>query len=193
MARLINDLLNYSRLSGDGLYKETDINEILEELISDLELLITEKNASIQIDKFPRMEVIPGQISQLFQNILSNSIKFSKKEVPPRIQIIVERTNRQEIEGHASDTGDYCRISVIDNGIGFNEMYKEKIFTMFQRLHSKEAFEGTGIGLAIVKKIIEKHHGIVSVRSREGEGTNFTFVLPLHQNKIGTPREMSVL
>ena len=152
MSRLINDLLNYSRLSGEGLYKTTDINVILNELMADLEILIAEKNATIHIDTFPAMDVIPGQIRQLFQNILSNALKFSKKDVAPLININVSRIAEHELEGTEAENGNYCRIAISDNGIGFNEIYKEKIFTMFQRLHSKEAFEGTGIGLAIVKK-----------------------------------------
>lgn len=193
MSRLINDLLNYSRLSGEGLFKRTDINNILDELMSDLEILIAEKNASIFIDKFPEMEVIPGQIRQLFQNMLSNAIKFSKPDIPPEINIAVRRTDNLELEGAGSDNGNYARISISDNGIGFNEIYKEKIFTMFQRLHSREAFEGTGIGLAIVKKIVEKHNGIISVNSREGEGTTFTMVLPILQNKTVTEKELSAI
>lgn len=183
MSRLINDLLNYSRLSEDGLYKSTDINVILNELLSDLEILIAEKNAVIHIEKFPEMEVVPGQIRQLFQNILSNALKFSKKDVAPVVNINVARIAEYDLDGHESENGNYCRISVIDNGIGFNEIYKEKIFTMFQRLHSKEAFEGTGIGLAIVKKIVEKHNGMITVNSREGQGTTFTLMLPIQQNK----------
>jgi signal transduction histidine kinase len=193
MSRLINDLLNYSRLSGEGLYKSTDINNILNELVADLEILIAEKNATIHIDKFPEMEVVPGQIRQLFQNILSNALKFSRKDVPPVVNINVSRIAEQDLEGTESENGNYCRIAISDNGIGFNEIYKEKIFTMFQRLHSKEAFEGTGIGLAIVKKIVEKHNGIITVSSREEEGTTFTLVLPIHQNKPVGAKELSAI
>lgn len=193
MSRLINDLLNYSRLSGEGLYKTTDINVILNELMADLEILIAEKNATIHIDTFPAMDVIPGQIRQLFQNILSNALKFSKKDVAPLININVSRIAEHELEGTEAENGNYCRIAISDNGIGFNEIYKEKIFTMFQRLHSKEAFEGTGIGLAIVKKIVEKHNGIITVSSREGEGTTFTMVLPIRQNKAVEAKELSAI
>ena len=193
MSRLINDLLNYSRLSGEGLYKTTDINVILSELMADLEILIAEKNATIHIDTFPAMDVIPGQIRQLFQNILSNALKFSRKDVAPLINISVSRIAEHELEGTEAENGNYCRIAISDNGIGFNEIYKEKIFTMFQRLHSKEAFEGTGIGLAIVKKIVEKHNGIITVSSKEGEGTTFTLVLPIRQNKAVEAKELSAI
>jgi len=192
MTTLINDLLNYSRLSGEGLFQVTNVNQILEELVSDLEMLITEQHATINISPFPEIEVIPGQIRQLFQNLISNSIKFSRKDVPPVITIAVERTAAKQLKGPASSEGEFCRISIADNGIGFNEIYKDKIFTMFQRLHSKEAFEGTGIGLAIVKKIIEKHDGVISVQSRENEGTTFTFVIPMHQSKLTRSRKLKV-
>jgi len=183
MTVLINDLLNYSRLSGEGFFQVMNIDGIIKDLIADLELLIAEKKASIIYTGIPDMEVVPGQIRQLFQNIVSNSLKFSRKEVTPEIHISAERIKNKELEGGAAGSGNYCRITISDNGIGFNEIYKDKIFTMFQRLHSKEFFEGTGIGLAIVKKIIDKHNGIISVRSKENAGTTFTLVLPVYQTK----------
>ncbi|MEO8583803.1 MAG: response regulator [Flavitalea sp.] len=192
MTILINDLLNYSRLSGEGHFKVSNINDIFAELIADLELLIGEKNATIKVSNFPEMEVIPGQIRQLFQNIITNSIKFSKKDIPPVIEVNAEIINEKNTEGNTVNNGNFCRIIITDNGIGFNEMYKDKIFTMFQRLHSKEKFEGTGIGLAIVKKIIEKHSGIISVTSKENEGTTLTLVLPVYQSKSIPAREISL-
>lgn len=191
MSILINDLLNYSRLSGEGHFHITDVNVILEELRSDLELLIHEKNATINIDRLPKMEVIPGQFRQLFQNIISNSLKFSRQGVPPVINITAELLAQNSLDAEVSAEGKYCRFRISDNGIGFNELYREKIFTMFQRLHSKESYEGTGIGLAIVKKIIEKHHGAIAAYSKEGEGTTFVIVLPLLQNENIAGRELA--
>lgn len=184
MTILINDLLNYSKLSGEGLFQLTDINKIVKDLKSDLELLITEKQATILVEEFPEMQVIPGQIRQLLQNIISNALKFSRPSVPPIVKIQVEiiTINNEK----------YCEISISDNGIGFNEAYKDKIFTMFQRLHTREAFEGTGIGLAIVKKIVEKHNGSISVTSREGEGTTFTIILPIIQKVTTASKEFAV-
>ena len=184
MTILINDLLNYSKLSGEGLFQLTDINKIVKDLKSDLELLITEKQATILVEEFPEMQVIPGQIRQLLQNIISNALKFSRPAVPPivKIQVEVITINNEK----------YCEISISDNGIGFNEAYKDKIFTMFQRLHTREAFEGTGIGLAIVKKIVEKHNGSISVTSREGEGTTFTIILPIIQKTTTASKEFAV-
>lgn len=184
MTTLINDLLNYSKLSGDGLFQMTDINKIIKELKTDLELLITEKNATILVEEFPQMQVIPGQIRQLLQNIISNALKFSRKDIPPvvKIEVEVKEVNNEKV----------CVISISDNGIGFNEAYKEKIFTMFQRLHSRDAFEGTGIGLAIVKKIVEKHNGLISVASKEGEGTRFDITIPIYQKNAVTANEAAV-
>ncbi|MEP7256816.1 MAG: ATP-binding protein, partial [Flavitalea sp.] len=193
MTILINDLLNYSKLSGDGFFQVTDVNEILQELISDLEFLIAEKNASITTSGIPTLEVIPGQIRQLFQNIVSNSLKFSRKEAPPVIIIHAELVEHKLFDSPRSESGDFCRISIKDNGIGFNEIYKDKIFTMFQRLHSKEYFEGTGIGLAIVRKIIDKHNGIITVSSKENAGTTFVLVLPVSQHKVSHQPALNVL
>lgn len=184
MTTLINDLLNYSKLSGDGLFQPTNINKIIRELVSDLELLITEKRATINVDPFPEMEVVPGQIRQLFQNIISNALKFSKKDTPPVVNIAVEELIKDD-ERH-------CLIRISDNGIGFNEVYKDKIFTMFQRLHNRDAFEGTGIGLAIVKKIVEKHNGTIAVSSREGEGTTFTLSLPVKQTNTISEKQLTI-
>lgn len=188
---LINDLLNYSKLSGEGLFRRTKINDIVDELISDLEFLIAEKNAVITLEPIPDLEVIPGQIRQMFQNIISNSLKFSRNDISPVVHISAELVADKSLDSEPSDLGQYCRISIADNGIGFNEMYTDKIFTMFQRLHSKEAFEGTGIGLAIVKKIVDKHNGIIGVTSRENEGATFTVVLPVAQYIPHSPSDLN--
>lgn len=188
---LINDLLNYSKLSGEGLFRRTKINDIVDELISDLEFLIAEKNAVITLEPIPDLEVIPGQIRQMFQNIISNSLKFSRNDISPVVHISAELVTDKSLDSEPSDLGQYCRISIADNGIGFNEMYTDKIFTMFQRLHSKEAFEGTGIGLAIVKKIVDKHNGIIGVTSRENEGATFTVVLPVAQYIPHSPSDLN--
>lgn len=182
MRNLIDDLLNFSRLSSAVPFVYCDLNEILKETLSDLELSIRESGAAITADDLPYAEVIPGQIRQLFQNILSNSLKFAKKDQPPVVHISVERTATRSAEGSRDEDGPFLRIAIDDNGIGFNPMYAEKIFTIFQRLHGRSEYEGTGIGLAIVKKIVEKHNGLISAKSREGEGTKFIVVLPIRRN-----------
>lgn len=183
MARLINDLLNYSRLSVNSIYELTDFNVIIDEILSDLELMILERGAVIAVEKMPQIEAVPGQVRQVFQNIISNALKFSRKDVAPRVEITAETVTDLNPDSAAFSGGQYCRIIIRDNGIGFNEKYLSKIFTIFQRLHTAEVYEGTGIGLAIAKKVIDKHGGIITARSREGEGATFIIVLPLRQGK----------
>ena len=119
---------------------------------------------------------------QVFQNIISNALKFCKKDERPHIRISAELVESCSINARPSEKGEYCRLIIKDNGIGFDNQYADKIFTIFQRLHSREKYDGTGIGLAITKKIIEKHNGIIAASSKENEGARFTIVLPLKQS-----------
>ncbi|MDR6570200.1 MULTISPECIES: hybrid sensor histidine kinase/response regulator [Chitinophaga] len=183
MARLINDLLNYSRLSGVSINEVTDFNKIIQEILVDLELMIVERDAVITVEKMPQIEAVPGQIRQVFQNIISNALKFSRKDIPPQIDITADIVTDLNPDSAAFEGGQYCRIVIRDNGIGFNEKYLSKIFTIFQRLHTSDLYEGTGIGLAIAKKVIDKHGGLITARSREGEGATFIIVLPLKQTR----------
>lgn len=183
MARLINDLLNYSRLSVASIYETTDFNKIVQDILIDLELMISERDAMISVEKMPQIEAVPGQIRQVFQNIISNALKFSRKDVAPVLHISSETVTDLNPDSAAFAGGRYCRVVIRDNGIGFNEKYLSKIFTIFQRLHTSELYEGTGIGLAIAKKVIDKHGGIITARSKEGEGATFIIVLPLTQAK----------
>ena len=125
--------------------------------------------------------MIPSLVRQVFQNIISNALKFSKKDVPPVINVAAEKVDSKSFDAPANASGKYCRITITDNGIGFDEIYLDKIFTIFQRLNSKEDYEGTGIGLAIVKKIVDKHNGIITARSKEDSGATFIIVLPTSQ------------
>lgn len=181
MRNLINDLLNFSRLSAGEGFVTVSLNEVIQDSIVDLELAIEEKKAKLIINDLPDAEIIPGQMRQVFQNLISNSLKFCKQNVPPVISITGELTQSAGIHGERSEHGEYLRITVKDNGIGFDDKYIDKVFTLFQRLHGRNEFEGTGIGLAIVKKIIEKHNGVLTARSREGEGTEIIMVIPLKQ------------
>lgn len=181
MIMLITDVLNYSKLSISAAFVPTDINGILREIIEDSELLIQEKQANIVVDPIPRLEVIPAQIRQVFQNIISNALKFSSKSAQPFVQISADLCREPRADSAADPQGNYCRITISDNGIGFNEIYVDKIFAIFQRLHSREEYEGTGIGLAIVKKIIETHNGAIVARSQEGKGSSFILILPVKQ------------
>lgn len=184
MSKLIIDLLDYSRLSQTYFFELCDLNEILQEILFDLELTIAEKGAVIYIDKLPQVEVIPGLIRQLFQNLLSNALKFSKKNIEPVITITSEITEANEAAGFVNNIDKYCKIRVSDNGIGFDEQYIHKIFTIFQRLNSKEEYDGTGIGLAIAKKITDKHNGFITATGKENEGATFTIILPQKQSVV---------
>lgn len=175
MSSLITDLLSYSRLSIKSLFRKTDLNELLNGILTDLEFSIREKQAVFLIDPLPEIECVEGQIRQVFQNLISNALKFSKEGLPPKIHVHAELF--QEAGGRKM-----CRIFVKDNGIGFDEQYLDKIFTIFQRLNAKEAYEGTGIGLAIVKKIVEKHSGSITAHSTEGSGATFVISLPVQQS-----------
>jgi signal transduction histidine kinase/FixJ family two-component response regulator len=181
MSNLIGDLLNFTRLSAADIFEISDLNGIIDEILNDLELTILEKKATINVERIPRLEVVPGLMHQLFLNILSNALKFSKPGIPPVIDIQAELINDPGVDSPASSSGSFCRISIADNGIGFDELYRDKIFTIFQRLNAQVEYEGTGIGLAIAKKIVDKHNGLIDARSRPGEGATFYIVLPMRQ------------
>lgn len=181
MRTLINDLLNYSRISIDPKFVFTDLTKIVNQTLVDLEVSISEKNARVEIDDLPVIEVVPEQITQAFQNIISNALKFSKKDVAPLIKISAEMVQEKSAKSKPSANGEYCRITITDNGIGFDEMYLDRIFGMFQRLHGKSEYKGTGIGLSITKKIIENHNGLITAKSKEEEGSTFIIVLPVNQ------------
>jgi signal transduction histidine kinase/FixJ family two-component response regulator len=182
MNSLINDLLSFASLSSPATFVLTEINPIIDDILSDLELLIQEKKATIQVDPIPPIEAIPGLMRQLFQNLVSNAIKFSKADVPPVIKISAEIFTPSEVNPHWQTNTKYCSIKVQDNGIGFDEKYSNKIFTLFQRLNKKDEYEGTGIGLAIAKKIVDKHNGVIDVKSSPGEGSVFSVILPTCQS-----------
>lgn len=175
MTKLINDLLSYSRLSVTSFFEPVDLNTIVNEVLSDLELSILEKEAIIEVDTLPEIEAIPGQMRQVFQNLIGNSLKFTRPGTPPHIRI----TSR--LMDHSENERQCCEVKLSDNGIGFDEQYAAKIFTLFQRLHSREKYDGTGIGLAITKKIIEKHNGSINASSIENKGSTFIIILPLQQ------------
>lgn len=183
MRTLINDLLGYSKLDVTPVFVPIPLSGIVEEVIADLEIVIKETNTELVTEPLPEVEVIAEQMRQVFQNIISNAIKFAKNDAPPAIRIWSDLTNERSIGSKAAASGRYCRIYISDNGIGFNEQYLDKIFNMFQRLHGRAEYEGTGIGLSIVKKIVEKHNGIVTAQSKEGEGATFIIILPLQQER----------
>ncbi len=186
MQILIEDLLNYSQANiKDQKFQMTDLNEIARSVHDDFKELLEDKKASLAIGKLPSMKVIPFQVRQVFHNLISNAIKYSSSERLPCIKISCEVLNRKQLEGFTLNGAEnFCHISVADNGIGFENQYNEKIFEMFQRLHGKGEYSGTGIGLAIVKKIIENHHGAIRASSILNEGTTFHIYLPATTNEV---------
>ncbi len=181
MRSLINDLLSFSKLAQTVEFRPTDLNQVLIETLSDLELTIKDQQAEFVIGNLPTAEMIPSQMKQVFQFFISKALKFIREDIRPLISITSERVLEKSFTSVAADTGAYFRLVITDNGIGFDEQYLYKIFTLFQRLHGNDAFGGTGIGLTIVKKIIDQHSGIITATSVEGEGTSFIMVLPLKQ------------
>jgi signal transduction histidine kinase len=180
MQLLINDILTFSKLSAeDGMFVQSDLNKLISEVLGDMEDEINEKNAKISVQRLPSMYVNPGLIRPLFHNLLSNALKYSKKTVEPVISIYSEVSPAVNGNGTVEAYSQYCRIFIADNGIGFDQKYSEQIFGMFKRLHLNTEFEGTGIGLALCKKIVEKHHGYISARSKVNEGSTFIISLPL--------------
>jgi signal transduction histidine kinase/FixJ family two-component response regulator len=180
MNLLIDDLLSFASISSPSSFVPTNLNDIIDGILSDLELLINEKKATIEVKPLPVIEAIPGLMRQLFQNIISNALKFTKKDVPAVVTISAELFVPAKVRDELLPGVQRCRINITDNGIGFEEVYTSKIFTLFQRLHTTE-YEGTGIGLAIAKKIVEKHNGSISAKSSPGKGSTFSVVLPVHQ------------
>ena len=179
MAKLINDLMDYSRLSSSVLPEKIQLSNIIEEVLSDLEYLIDEKGALINTNDFPEVIGVPSQLRQVFQNLIGNALKFSKTDLSPLIEIHSEIIASKDFESEIDPNGRFCRITVKDNGIGFDERYLDKIFVIFQSLNDRAAYEGTGIGLAIAKKIIEKHNGLITAKSQIGLGSSFIIILPL--------------
>ncbi len=182
MRNLIHDLLTYSGLAAPLEFCRVDLQEIMDSTRSDLELTIGEKQAELIVHPLPALDAVPGQMRQIFQNLISNALKFSRAGVPPVIEIRSDYVQEKDLEAAPAASGAFVRLQVQDNGIGFHEMYHDKIFTIFHRLHGRTEYEGTGIGLAIVKKIVEKHDGLVGAKSLEGDGATFTIILPLEQN-----------
>jgi CHASE3 domain sensor protein/nitrogen-specific signal transduction histidine kinase len=181
MRSLINDLLQFSRTNkSEKVLELKDVNNLLENAKGELAEVILEKNAEVTSDKLPVMEVIPFQIQQLFINLIGNSIKYSKPEVAPKITITYAQVDVVDIPDLKKPKySNYHQIILKDNGIGFDPVYSEKIFELFNRLHGRETFSGTGIGLSICKKIVENHQGYIFADSQINEGATFTIYLPL--------------
>jgi light-regulated signal transduction histidine kinase (bacteriophytochrome) len=176
---LINDLLAYSRhTQTTDQFEMFSLSELLSEVISDLETEIRKTGAVIKTTPLPHLKVIPTQIRQLFQNLISNSIKFSRPGINPHIEIWCERIEGLNQVQNFDSSRDTYNIIFRDNGMGFDQQYAEEIFVVFKRLHSYHEIEGTGIGLSICKKIVERHQGIIQAAGSPGKGSTFIVSLP---------------
>ncbi|MGO4821093.1 MULTISPECIES: ATP-binding protein [unclassified Flavobacterium] len=180
MQTLLIDLVNYSRtIKGDKVFVETDLNEVLLQVIDDLSLNIENKKALVSVALLPTLKVIPFQVEQLFINLISNSLKYSKEELIPEITVFTEEIEINDIyENELISNDDFYKIVVSDNGIGFKQEYADKVFILFQRLEKDSKYSGTGLGLAICKRIVENHDGFIKVNSEPGVGTRFAIYLP---------------
>ena len=182
MQHLIADLMEYSRLNNmENIFSTEALDDILRNVTTNLSDDIQEAGATIVSEGLPEMKIIPYQFVQLFSNLISNSLKYRNKEGIPVIRVSArEIDTRDADQQHASIApGKYCMISFADNGIGFEPVYTEKIFDLFQRLHGKKEYEGTGVGLAICKKIMQNHGGYITAFGEPGKGAIFNLYLPL--------------
>ncbi len=181
MQLLINNLLDFSRHSFSASdFKKTDLDQLVKETLNDLETDMERSGARVTYSDLPVISAVPGLMQRLFYNLLSNAIKFGKKDIAPVINIRSEPVKPAELQtfsGRLKDTG-YYKITITDNGIGFDNRDSEEIFKVFKRLHSYQEFEGTGVGLAICKKIVEKHGGFIFAESVVDQGSSFILYLP---------------
>ncbi|OQP58820.1 hypothetical protein A4R26_22885 [Niastella populi] len=181
MSRLISDVLNFSKVLDGNVFEQVDLNVILQNVRNDFDILIEQKKAVITHDKLPVIKAVPLQMNQLFYNLLGNALKFSRPDVSPVIHISYRTLSAGEVKTHPLLNSElsYCETIFSDNGIGIDEKFMEQVFLIFQRLNATDRFEGTGIGLALCKKIVLNHSGEIYVHSKEGEGTEFHVLLPL--------------
>lgn len=185
MSMLITNLLNFSRLTGSAPeFEDTDLEKVFDDVLKDFDLLVAEKNARIIRSALPVINAIPLQIYQLFHNLVSNALKFTDSDRQPEINIDASLMSREEIRTFPTLDPDavHYKVEVIDNGIGFDQQYADQIFTIFKRLNPTTAYSGTGIGLALCKKIVLNHSGVLFATSKKDQGAVFTVILPKDHN-----------
>ena len=180
MQTLINDLLTFSRITTKAQpFVRTDLTRIAKEVISDLEIKIEETGAVVEIADLPTLDADPLQMRQLLQNLIGNALKFSRPAVAPHIKIYPFESEEDIHKTQAA--GDFFEFAVKDNGIGFDEKYLDRIFTVFQRLHGRTEYEGSGVGLAVCRKIVERHGGKITAKSQPEKGAVFIISIPVKQ------------
>lgn len=180
MQQMINDLLSVSMITGNKEFESFSLKTILDDVIQTLDYKIEENKAIIKSDRLPKARIVPSQFRQLFQNLLSNSLKFTREGETAQVHITHTYLKPSEVEEYnLTKANKYLQIDVKDNGIGFDKQFAEKIFTIFQRLHTRSQYEGTGIGLAICRRITENHGGTIFARSEPNKGSTFTIIIPI--------------
>ena len=179
MRSLIDALLSFARVTTKAQpFVAVDLGVIAGNVVSDLESLTQRSGGSVEVGELPTLEADAQQMRQLLQNLIANGLKFSRPGEAPRVQVRSRLLDETEVGGEAIPR---CEISVADNGIGFEETYLDRIFELFQRLHGRQEYEGTGMGLAICRKIVQRHGGEITARSTPGSGATFLVTLPLRQ------------
>ncbi|MFO8232533.1 MAG: PAS domain-containing protein [Longimonas sp.] len=185
MSQLISDLLVYSRITTRARpFEEVDLNAIVQNVLTDLSMRIKDVDGTVHVDDMPTIEADATQIRQLLQNLIGNALKFHRPDVPPEINVETAVINRHDLDNEVpvqANCTSVCRLRIADNGIGFESKYVDRIFTPFQRLHGRSEYEGTGMGLAICRRIVERHGGSIAVESVPDEGTTFTVWLPVRR------------
>jgi len=177
MQVLINDLLTFSRVTTRASsFTPVNLKRVVREVLLDMDFRIEQTQGRVEVGDLPVIEGDPTQLRQLFQNLIGNALKFNREGVAPVVRIRSETFKDSRKKG-----GAFCRIFVEDNGIGFDETYAERIFGVFQRLHGRGVYEGTGIGLAVCRKIAERHGGSIQANSTPGQGSVFTITLPFNE------------
>jgi signal transduction histidine kinase len=178
MRALVEELLNFSRAAGPvRMFREVDLSAVVQDVLSDLQLRVEQSGARIDVEPLPRIDADPTQMYQLLQNLLSNALKFRRPDAPLQIAV-----RAHDVDG---SEGRMCRLTVEDNGIGFEQKYAERIFSVFKRLHGRNEYEGTGMGLAICRKIVDQHNGTIEAHGDPGRGARFIVTLPYQQRTKG--------
>ncbi|TVL98386.1 MAG: hypothetical protein CV087_21305 [Candidatus Brocadia sp. WS118] len=184
MKTLITDLLVFSRLRTKAQpFVQVDLAKVAREVLSDLEIKIEQTGGAVKLGELPTIDADPLQMRQLFQNLIGNALKFHRKGESPVVDVQVCMLENQENDSRGNSHNKSCQITVEDNGIGFDEKYADRIFGVFQRLHGRDEYEGTGIGLSICQKIVERHEGSIKAKSVPGKGAKFIITLPMKQGK----------
>ena len=188
MSMLISDLLAFSRVSTRGKdFDEVDLNNTVQSVLGDLEIAIDEKSAEINVGDMPVIRGDKSQLEQLFLNLISNALKFQSEGVTPVVTITSkEATESDTCDILMSEEYDWVKITVKDNGIGFDQSFAEKIFAPFQRLHGRSEYKGTGIGLAVCRRIVERHNGQITAMSAPGQGATFSIIMPVDSEPFGS-------